>query len=310
MAGLSIRSLKVFDAIITSGTLIAAARVLNTSQSAASRQLLELEREIGLTLFDRTNRQLKPTPEGVRFHSEVQHILHGLAEIPAMVETIKAEERETLSVVCMPRLSLGLLPAVQRLYSENRRGDIVQSAVLRRNDIQRWAASRPFDVGLGMLPLDHGALATEPLARVRAGILVRRSHPLAGKPHVAPSDLTGTDMIGYLPGLMVREQIDQIFRDADLRPKFVSETTSTLLACELAKQGIGAAIIDGVAAAGALSTRDMRFVPIKPATWWRIGAFRLRAARPNVRSEEFTDCARQALALISNNSADGLVAML
>ncbi|EEE35329.1 putative LysR-family transcriptional regulator [Rhodobacteraceae bacterium KLH11] len=310
MAGLSVRSLKIFDAIITTGTLGAAARLLNTSQSAASRQLLELERDIGLSLFERTNRQLKPTPEGLRFHSEIQHVLHGLAEIPAMVETIKSEERETLSVICMPRLSLGLLPRAQRLYSQGQQSDTVQTSVLRRNDIQRWAASRPFDIGLGMLPLDHQALVTEPLVRVRAGILVRDKHPLANRDQVSPKDLITTPCIGYLPGLMVREQIDQIFRDADIRPQFASETSSSLLACQLAVQGIGAAIIDCVAACDVLAQNSMRFIPLAPETWWRIGAFRLKTGKTNTRSESFVHAARDALQEIADSSPEGAIEFL
>ena len=310
MAGLSVRSLKVFDAIIMTGTLGAAAKLLNTSQSAASRQLLELERDIGLTLFERTNRQLKPTPEGLRFHSEIQHVLHGLAEIPAMVETIKSEERETLSVICMPRFSLGLLPRVQRLYSERWQGDSVLTSVLRRNDIQRWAASRPFDIGLGMLPLDHQALVTEPLVRVRAGILVHSTHPLADREKVSPTDLIATPCIGYLPGLMVREQIDQIFQGADLRPRFVSETSSSLLACQLAVQGVGAAIIDCVAACDVLARDDMRFIPFVPKTRWRIGAFRLKAGTTDKRSQRFVEAAREALQEIAISSPDGAIEFL
>lgn len=283
MAGLSIRSLRVFDAILLSGTLSSAAQMLNTSVSAASRQLLELERDIGMALFDRTNRQLRPTAAGLRFHAEIEPILQGLNELPATVDAIKTGERQSLSVICMPRLSLGLLSAVQARFARMAPGIQVFSSVLRRHDIQRWASSRPFDIGMGLLPITHRALQTKTLAEVRAAVLLRNDHPLAGLDEIPAPMLSDTPTIGYHAGLMARGQVDDIFRAADTIPHFVTETSSTLLACQLAGDGIGSTIIDYVAGRPFLADPRMRLVPLAPETWWRLGTFAPRMDKTKSR---------------------------
>lgn len=285
MAGLSIRSLRVFDAVLLSGTLGAAANSLNISVSAASRQLLELERDVGLTLFERTNRALKPTRAGLRFHAEMQPVLQGLNELPAIVDGIRTEDHETVSVIAMPRLSLGLLAPLQGHFARIAPDVNLNSSVLRRHDIQRWAASRTFDLGLGMLPVGHRALTATPLADVRAATLLREDHPLAEQEEITLEDLTKTRLIGYHSGLMVRDHLDQMFANADIAPNFVSETSSTLLACQLAAHGVGAAIIDYIAAWPFLQNERMRLRPIRGETWWPVGMFHRVEDQPNKRKK-------------------------
>ncbi len=282
---MSIRSLRVFDAVLLSGTLGAAANSLNISISAASRQLLELERDVGLTLFERTNRALKPTGAGLRFHAEMQPVLQGLNELPAIVDAIRTEDHETLSVIAMPRLSLGLLAPLQGHFARIAPDVHINSSVLRRHDIQRWAASRTFDLGLGMLPVGHRALKATPLADVRAAALLREDHPLAEQDDITLEDLAKTRLIGYHSGLMVRDHLDQMFAKSGIAPNFVSETSSTLLACQIATHGVGAAIIDYIAAWPFLQNKRMRLRPIRGETWWPVGMFHRMEDKPNKRKQ-------------------------
>lgn len=308
MAGLSIRSLRVFDAIILSGTLGSAAKLLNTSISAASRQLLELEHDIGMTLFERTNRQLKPTAGGLRFHSEVQHILHGLNDLPGIVEAIKTEERETLSVICVPRLSLGLLAPVQAAFTCAQPHVKIETSILRRHDIQRWAASRPFDIGIGMLPVGHQLLSARPLAEVRAAVLMRDGHPLFEASHISLEELNKTPTIGYQPGLVVRSQVDDIYRKCELRAHHITETSSTLLACRLAMEGVGAAIVDYATAYQFLDNPKMRLAPLDENVWWRIGTFALASRQKASRwTLEFGNTLYTTIRQLSDRSGEALL---
>lgn len=278
MAGLSIRSLRVFDAIILQGTLGAAAEKLNMSQSAASRQLLELERDLGLSLFTRTNRHLQPTEEGLRFHHESQHILAGINEIPNIVESIKADTDEAISIISMPRLSLGLLAPAMAILAKSHPTLKIKASVLRRYDIQRWAATREFDIGLGMLPLQHQALKEFPLFDVRACALVPATHPIAGQAEVTIEQLAKLPVITYQPGLMVHQQMDDLCRSAGVTLNSVAEVSSTLLANQLAVEGAGIAIIDVASAHHYLKSGNLELIPISPTRWWRIGLFALRAS--------------------------------
>lgn len=276
MAGLSIRSLKVFDAVILHGTLGSAAEKLNMSHSAASRQLLELEQAVGLTLFKRTNRRLQPTDQGLRFYNETQHLLAGIRDIPAIVDKIKAQDSASLSIIAMPRLSLGMLAPIVKELKASSPALSVNCSVLRRYDIQRWAATKQFDVGLGMLPLQHRALREEPLLEVAAAALLPAGHHLENNDHVTIKQLADEPTIQYEPGLMIRQQIDDLCMEAGGNLKPIAEVSSSLLANQMAAEGVGIAITDIASAHRYVSQTQLSLVPIVPKRWWRVGLFFLK----------------------------------
>jgi len=84
------RTLKAFSLVVSQGSLLSAARALELSEPAVSRLMRELEADCGLQLFDRSNRQLVLTDEGVKFHREVQRVLEGIEQLPALASDISA----------------------------------------------------------------------------------------------------------------------------------------------------------------------------------------------------------------------------
>ena len=80
------------------GSLNEAAKRLNTSTSAASRLIVNLEQDLNLTLFSRANRRLLLTEDGDLFYRSIMHTLDGLDEIPVLAGDIRRR---------YPRMALG-----------------------------------------------------------------------------------------------------------------------------------------------------------------------------------------------------------
>ncbi|MFG1911161.1 LysR family transcriptional regulator [Kribbella sp. NPDC048928] len=78
---MDIRQLRCLVEIVDSGTFTDAAIELGISQAAVSRNLLALERELGVRLLHRTSRSLTPTTAGVRVLARARHILAELDEL-------------------------------------------------------------------------------------------------------------------------------------------------------------------------------------------------------------------------------------
>lgn len=89
MPAVNLRHIEIFHAVMTTGNLTEAARMLHTSQPTVSRELARFEKVLGLQLFERTRGRLQPTVQGLRLFEEVQRSWYGLdrivsaAEIPA-----------------------------------------------------------------------------------------------------------------------------------------------------------------------------------------------------------------------------------
>ncbi|GAA1565041.1 MULTISPECIES: LysR family transcriptional regulator [Kribbella] len=80
---MDIRQLRCLVEIVDSGTFTDAAIELGISQAAVSRNLLALERELGVRLLHRTSRSLTPTTVGVRVLARARHVLAELDELVA-----------------------------------------------------------------------------------------------------------------------------------------------------------------------------------------------------------------------------------
>ncbi|MEP5091303.1 MAG: LysR family transcriptional regulator, partial [Paracoccaceae bacterium] len=105
---MNIKSLRAFRATLSEGSLAAAGHVLHLSQPAVSRLISGLEGELRLDLFDRSGRNLTPTPEGLAFYREAGRILDNLDEIPNIAAEIRAGRTESLRIVAMPRVARAL----------------------------------------------------------------------------------------------------------------------------------------------------------------------------------------------------------
>lgn len=117
MPAVNLRHIEIFHAVMTTGNLTEAARMLHTSQPTVSRELARFEKVLGLQLFERTRGRLQPTVQGLRLFEEVQR--SGMAgpyrqrrREPARVPPWRAVDR--LSAGVFPVLSAAAVAAVSR----------------------------------------------------------------------------------------------------------------------------------------------------------------------------------------------------
>jgi len=108
--------LEVFNAIVSSGSITAAARLLHISQPAVSRSLSNLEREIGFALFKRDKKRVAITPEGTSFYEEVRRSYLGLDRLEQAAQEIRELRRAHLRIASLPALSYGMVPSAIKIF--------------------------------------------------------------------------------------------------------------------------------------------------------------------------------------------------
>ena len=89
MPAVNLRHIEIFHAVMTTGNLTEAARMLHTSQPTVSRELARFEKVLGLKLFERTRGRLQPTVQGLRLFEEVQRSWYGLDRIVSAAESLR-----------------------------------------------------------------------------------------------------------------------------------------------------------------------------------------------------------------------------
>ena len=114
------RSLEFFLATCDSGSFAAAARACNTDPSTISKAIGRLEAQLGLTLFQRSTRQLRITPAGKRYARTARNVLQDLSTCEVELKQLNDSPSGTLRInsgVCYGHLYLRhLLPAFCQRY--------------------------------------------------------------------------------------------------------------------------------------------------------------------------------------------------
>ena len=190
---MDIRVLEYFLMAAREENITRAAQLLHVTQPTLSRQLMQLEEELGVKLFERTNHSVLLTDEGFLFRRRAQDIV-------AMVEKAKSEvaqSEETLTGV----ISIGCseLRSVQELARamtafQNRYPKVKFELYSGSNeDIQERIEQGSLDMGLFLEPFNLAKYTTLPMrTKERWGVLIHREALLAAQEVIRPGDLVGT----------------------------------------------------------------------------------------------------------------------
>jgi DNA-binding transcriptional LysR family regulator len=101
---MDLKHLRTFVAVAESGTVSKAATRRLIGQPALSRQVMELERDLGVTLFDRVGRRLRLTGEGEQFLEHCRGALSGIDSLGERAQELRRTDHGTLRVAASPQM--------------------------------------------------------------------------------------------------------------------------------------------------------------------------------------------------------------
>lgn len=248
MAGISLRHIEIFHAVITTGNLTEAAALLHTSQPTVSRELARFEKLTGLQLFERVRGRLQPTAQGLHLFEEVQRSWYGLDRIVSAAEGLRQFRQGELSLACLPVFSQSLLPLLCQPFMQ-RYPDLSLNIIPQESPLlEEWLSAQRYD--LGLTETTHTPAGTERSALFTADevCVLPADHPLAQRAILSPADFNGQNYISLSRTDSYRQILDGIFAEHGVQRRMVMETHSAASVCSMVKAGIGVSVVNPLTA--------------------------------------------------------------
>lgn len=243
---MELRHLRYFVAVARERNFTRAAEILHIAQPPLSRQIQQLEDELGLALIERGSRPLRLSEAGRLFYEQAVQVLERIDEIKALVSRLHDADRDRFSIGFVASTLYGKLPEVIRAYRNARPN--VELTLLELTSVEQIAALKEgrIDVGFGRIPLDDPALERKLLRNEKLIAAVPANHPVLtrGK-SLRLEDLAIAPLIVYpkTPRPSYADQVLALFRAAGLKSPGVQEVRELQTALGLVAAEMGVCLV-------------------------------------------------------------------
>ncbi|MEO6920423.1 MAG: LysR family transcriptional regulator [Collimonas sp.] len=245
---ITLRHIEVFRAVMTAGSVTAAAALLRTSQPTVSRELARFESLVRMKLFDRVRGRLVATAPALILYEEVRRSYLGLERIVSMAGSIRQFEHGQLSVICLPTFAQTLLPAACRRFLENFPTVSLSITPQESPLLEEWLTSQRYDIGITETVAAPAATRQTLLFSGDMVCVLADGHPLLAKQKLTPRDFSGQGFINLSLFDIYRQQLDDVFERHGIERRMVIETASAASVCAMVRQGLGVAIVNPLTA--------------------------------------------------------------
>jgi len=244
---MELRHLRYFVAVAEALSFTKAAAKLRLAQPSLTRQIRNLEDEIGVRLLDRSNNRVTLTEEGAYFLFDSRKLLAACAESVAAVQRMKRGENSELNIGYVANIHYGLLPATLGAFRKLRPN--VALNLFDMTSAEQFTAldGRKIDLGfVGLQPALSGhAMLSECVARDIMLVALPERHLLAAKATVKMTDLASQFFIGMSarthPG--AREWLLATCLDAGFAGRILQEADSEPTVMQFVADGLGVALL-------------------------------------------------------------------
>ncbi|AWL28751.1 LysR family transcriptional regulator [Acinetobacter defluvii] len=290
---MELRHLKYFVAVVEQQSFTKAADKLFIAQPPLSRQIQNLEHELGVQLFERGSRPLVTTEAGHFFYQHALHLLSQADELKLMTKRIGVIDR-TITLSFVGSLLFGYLSKIIFLFKQ--RNEHLKIELVEMSSVEQIQALKEgrIDIGFGRVDIPDPAIQRIHLREEPLVIAIHAGHPLARvKEGILLKDLVEEDLIFYPKNDQINfsTQVHALFSRQGLTPQHVRYVREMALACGFAAAGDGIVIVPKSAAN--IHLTNLKFIPILDPTAISNVVMAIRKEQCSEDLKSFFDCIYQ-----------------
>ncbi len=241
---LVLRRLVIFRSVMLLRSVSGAARALRLAQPAVSRTLRELEAETGLRLFERKQKRLIPTPEGLELFEEVERLLAHEARIGDRIQALRLAETGLLRLAAIPTLSQSIVAAAAATFATERPDVRIELNAQAIRRVIELVERQEIDLGFVHGPVETSRLQVEELCEAEIVCLVPDAHPLARRSTIQLADLEKQRIVSAgpdsPPGRLLRHHAESL----GVSLRFTAESNASAIRIAIARLQSSITVVD------------------------------------------------------------------
>ncbi|MBC7278614.1 MAG: LysR family transcriptional regulator [Nocardioides sp.] len=233
------RHLRVVIAVSDAGGYTPAARELHVAQSSLSRTVQEVEQRIGVPLFERTTRRVRPTLEGEEFLATARRLVAEFDTALNHFEGYLAGTRGAVSVAALPSLAGSMLPPVLAAF---RRGHPEVAVSVKdgfSGEVLDLVVCGEVDLAVSVAARVPATLAGRHNAVDAFAAVLPAGHPLAAEEELRWADLAGQPFVAFERISSIRSYVDQVLAETGTRIGALTEARNIGAVAGLVAAGLG-----------------------------------------------------------------------
>ena len=240
---MELRQLEYFQMASRLKNITRAAERLNVSQPNITVAIKKLETELGIKLFDRSQKQLSLTPEGNIFLNRIELALRSIQDAVLEVNDYKQLQKGAIKIGIPSMIGAYLFPKIcssfQQLYPHldiylYEEGSRTIREQLERDDL---------DFGIVIISDASASLQLLPMSRNQIVACIPEKHPLASKNSISINDVANADLIMLKEGSFLRQLVLSKIKRANIMPEIVLESNQIETVKGLIASNVGIAFL-------------------------------------------------------------------
>ncbi|PVZ16465.1 MULTISPECIES: LysR family transcriptional regulator [unclassified Pseudomonas] len=239
-----LRHMEVFRAVMLTGSVSAAAKLLYVSQPAVSKLLQYVEGRLGYRLFQRINNRLVPTAEAHTLYREVERVYQAAQAVNDCARALAEHPGRQLRVCCSASLSTVLIPHALAALKQQWPGLDIQWQTTLISDMPAQLLGKRVDLAVAALPVHHEHLHSQAFMRGRMVAVLPPGHPWASEPNLSLQSLAQAPLVLFRPDMPFGRLLAGHFDRRGLAWRSVLDFTNAGEGVALVRHGLGLSIID------------------------------------------------------------------
>jgi DNA-binding transcriptional LysR family regulator len=255
--------LEMFLAVAEEGSFTHAGERLHVSQSAVSRQIALLERELGGRLFHRDRRRTSLTHAGELLAAAASSLSRQLADVAGQISDVHELRRGRLRLAGGMSVCMYILPRLLKRYRALHPDVDLRVASGTSEAVLRKLRSHEVDLALLTLPLPETDLQVVPVLKEEMVVVTAPGHPLVARPTVDPREIGRYPLILYELGSRTREAIENFLREEKVRFEVAMENENAEIIKAMVANGNGITVLSHATVAADVGHRRLAFARLR-----------------------------------------------